>query len=307
VDLPTAVLLNIRNREAREAVQDGLLRLDLLFSATALGSTLYVVDGQHRILALEKLVEENPEVWGVFMVPFVCMLGAREEEEMRQFHIVNSTAKSVRTDLALQLLRQRAEKDPDVLVALQERGREWQVEAQNLVERLATESPIWKHRIRLANMEKSETTIPAASMAMSLKPLLQSPYFGALRHDDQLKVLEAYWAGMREILRPVFDEPTEYALQKGVGVMVMHSVLPHVLELVKGQGLSVTDAQSYTRLLREPLETLEGDDGSGSPVSGATFWAAAPRGAAGTYSGSAGRRVLAAKVRQNLPQVELIA
>src|SRR5262245_45907044 len=78
VDLPTAVLRNIRNREARDAVQDGALRLDLLFSETALGSTLYVVDGQHRILALEKLVEENPDVWGEFMIPFVCMLGARE-------------------------------------------------------------------------------------------------------------------------------------------------------------------------------------------------------------------------------------
>jgi DGQHR domain-containing protein len=104
VDLPTAVLLNIRNREARDAVQDGILRLDLLFSSTGLGSMLYVVDGQHRVLALEKLIEENPDLWGAFMVPFVCMLGAREDEEMRQFHIVNSTAKSVRTDLALQLL-----------------------------------------------------------------------------------------------------------------------------------------------------------------------------------------------------------
>jgi len=235
------------------------------------------------------------------------VLGAREDEEMTQFHIVNSTAKSVRTDLALQLLRQRAEKDPDVLVALQERGREWQVEAQNLVERLSNESPIWKHRIRLANMEKGETTIPAASMAMSLKPLLQSPYFGGLRHDDQLKILEAYWAGMREVLRPVFDNPTEYAFQKGVGVQVMHAILPHVLELVKGQALPVTDPQSYTRLLREPLEKLEGDDGSGNPVSGPTFWAAAPVGAAGTYSGSAGRRVLAAKVKQALPDVDIIA
>lgn len=87
----------------------------------------------------------------------------------------------------------------------------------------------------------------------------------------------------------------------------MHSVLPHILELVKSQGLSVTDPQSYARILREPLEKLEGDDGSGNPVSGATFWAAAPVGAAGTYSGSAGRRVLAAKVKQSLPDVDIVA
>jgi hypothetical protein len=34
------------------------------------------------------------------MIPFTCMLGATEDEEMDQFYIVNSKAKSVRTDLA---------------------------------------------------------------------------------------------------------------------------------------------------------------------------------------------------------------
>jgi hypothetical protein len=34
------------------------------------------------------------------------MIGAGELEEMRQFYVVNSTAKSVRTDLVLDLLKQ---------------------------------------------------------------------------------------------------------------------------------------------------------------------------------------------------------
>ena len=46
------------------------------------------------------------------MIPFVCVLGASEREEMEQFYVVNSTAKSVRTDLAYDLLKQRAENDP---------------------------------------------------------------------------------------------------------------------------------------------------------------------------------------------------
>jgi len=67
------------------------------------------------------------------MIPYVCLLGAPEEEEMEQFYIVNSTAKSVKTDLALVLLRRRADKDPAVYQALQERGREWQVDGQAIV------------------------------------------------------------------------------------------------------------------------------------------------------------------------------
>lgn len=125
VDIPTSVLLNIRNREARRAFQNGSLSLSH-FGAD--GKTLgyepkfYVVDGQHRILALKRLIEEfEEERWSKYEIPFTCMLGATEEEEMDQFYIVNSKAKSVRTDLAFELLSQRAQ-DPEVMEALVERG-----------------------------------------------------------------------------------------------------------------------------------------------------------------------------------------
>jgi hypothetical protein len=38
-----------------------------------------------------------------------------EDEEMRQFYVVNSTAKSVRTDLALDLLKQQYDRDGRVM------------------------------------------------------------------------------------------------------------------------------------------------------------------------------------------------
>src|SRR5262249_51419753 len=153
--------------EALEGTQLDLQRLLGLAAATK----FHVVDGQHRVLALKKLIDEDADRWCQFLVPFVCLLGAPEEEEMEQFYIVNSTAKSVKTDLALALLTRRADKDPEIYQALQERGRQWQVDGQTIVERLATESEIWKHRVRLPSMAKGETTIPSASMVTSLKPL----------------------------------------------------------------------------------------------------------------------------------------
>ena len=51
------------------------------------------------------------------------MLGATENEEMAQFYIVNSKAKSVRTDLALELLKQLTERNPEMMEALTERER----------------------------------------------------------------------------------------------------------------------------------------------------------------------------------------
>ncbi len=301
-DLPTAVLLNLRSREAKGILRDGYIDLQAL-SASKL--KFYVVDGQHRVLALGRLHSEDAERWAKYVIPFVCLVGADEEEEMEQFYIVNSTAKSVKTDLALTLLRARAEADPSVYEALQERGKEWQVDGQGLVEKMSAESTIWKNQIRLPSMEKGGTTISSASMVASLKPLLNSPFFGGLKPSQQLRVLDAFWQAVREVLRTAFDSPQDYSVQKGVGVMVLHAILPHVLEVVRTRGLFATESESYAGILDNALTKLESENAEGEPVSGVEFWAAAPKGAAGSYSSSAGRRVLVAKIRQLLPGVEV--
>jgi DGQHR domain-containing protein len=315
VDLPTSVLLNVRNREAKRAVQDGVLDLSFFQETTAITnprfvlSKFYVVDGQHRLLALEKLITEgspeDAEKWSKFMIPFVCMLGASEEEEMDQFYIVNSKAKSVRTDLAYELLSQRAKRDPEVMAGLVERGRDWQVRAQEIVRQLSDTSPVWKGSVRFAAMEKGDTVMPSASMVASIKPLLTSPYFKIMTQDQQVRVIDAFWRGLRSLMIEAFDSPTEFALQKGVGVMVMHTVLVQVIEILRARGLPVTEAESYSTVLQVPLETLQGDDQEGNPVTGTDFWRAAPLGAAGSYSSSAGRRVLVAKIQQLLPKVDV--
>ena len=232
------------------------------------------------------------------------MIGAGEEEEVNQFYIVNSTAKSVKTDLALALLKTRVDADHGLYLALQARGREWQADGQGLVERMAHESLIWKHRIRLPSMEKGETTISSASLVSSLKPLLNSP-FADVSLLISSGVLEAISQAVREVLREAFDNPKEFSVQKGVGVIVLHSIMLNVLEIVRTRGLLPTEPESYIPILKPALTKLEGENADGNPVAGVEFWAAAPRGAAGSYSSSAGRRVLLAKIRQLLPAVEL--
>jgi hypothetical protein len=258
-------------------------------------------------LALEKLVTEpGGETWKDFQIPFVCMLGATEEEEMDQFYIVNSKAKSVRTDLAYELLTQRANNDEAVMKGLVERGQEWQVKAQMVVEKLAEDSPVWKGRIRFASMEEEDTIMPSASMVTSIKPLLGSPFFKVVSVDDQVKIIDAFWRGLRDLLQDAFDHPNEFSLQKGVGVIVMHTVLVQVMEIVRARGLSPIEPQSYSDVMREPLRLLTGEDAEFNPVSGLDFWRVAPKGAAGQYSSSAGRRVLISRINALLPSVQVI-
>lgn len=305
VDLPTSILLNVRGKDARQAVVDGFLDLALLSDSKG-KYAFYVVDGQHRIKALEKLIqEEDQDAWSKYQIPFVCMLGADEREEMEQFYIINTKAKPVRTDLAYELLSQRAKTDDSVVDALAEKGQDWIVKAQDIVQKLSEMSPPWRSRIRFAAMEKGATILPAASLVTSLKPLLSSSYFGMLAPDQQVQILDAFWRGLRKIMPEPFDQPSDYALQKGVGVIVLHTALVSILELVKSDGMSVLEADSYESVLDTPMRNLQGDDSYGTPVKGVDFWKVAPLGAAGSYSSSAGRRVLIAKIQSSLPRVKV--
>lgn len=305
VDVPTSILLNLRKEHA-----DGCTRREgeRLFLVIDEPRKLYVVDGQHRVLAFERLCEEDLEKWRDTKLQFVLMLGASEQEEVRQFYTVNTTAKSVRTDLALDLLKQRADQDGRVLEEVIERGQKWRVEGQAIVDELNQQSSIWHGRIRLANADKADSVIPAASFVVSLRPLLVgSPIFGTLSLKQQVRLLDAYWQGIRLAMREPFDgNPNAYALQKGIGVAAMHDLLVAVIEHVRSTGGSVFDATAYQQITTTVLSELEGENTNGEPVSGAEFWLSASLGgAAGSYSSSAGKRVLFAKLRSVLPEQEI--
>ena len=307
VDLPTAILLNIRDTSIDHLLVRGNdSELFMPEPTDTRFGPFYVVDGQHRMMALHELVKDNPDKWSSHLLPFVCMIGADVRQEMEQFYIVNSNAKSVRTDLAMDLLKQRAESDPEIMEGLIEQGAKWKVDGQTIVERLSEASAIWRHRIRFPNQPKNETTLPSASMVTSLKPLLATPYFGAIGLDNQIKILDCYWRGIREVLLEAFaDDRSSYSIQKGTGVSVLHAVLIQVLEYIRSKGRSVTEYSSYRDAMEAALQTLEGDTPNGAIATGADFWRVGPNGAAGAYSSNAARRVLIAKIKSRLPEIEI--
>lgn len=308
VDLPTALLLNQRDFDPK-------VHLSKEGDGTAVlkprGSDLYVVDGQHRIEALARLVEEDPEKWGSYEITFVCMLGADEHEEMKQFYVVNSTAKSVRTDLALDLLKQQAEHDPAFMENLIFKGEDWKVDAQTITDAIE-KTRLWKGKIRFPSEPRGETTIGSAGMASSLKQVLSTPFFGNISNENRAKILEAYWEGIASVIPEPFGlkagvapDASGYAIQKSTGVMIMHQLLIPTLELLRSQGKSVVESDSYAEVLQDPLMDLEGDTGEGDVARGADFWLSGTHGAAGSFSSNAGRRVLAARLRKSLPEVEV--
>lgn len=308
-DVPTSILLNVRDGAEELLVEEGGRHyyLDIADEADD-RHKFFVVDGQHRILAFAKLYNDNPEKWGKHCLQFVLMLGASQHEEVNQFYIVNTTAKSVKTDLAFDLLKQRADADGKVMNDAIEKGIDWKVAGQEIVDDLFKDSPVWRGKIQLANQSKGETIIPSASFVLSLKTLLtNSPVFKKVSPAKRIGIIDAYWGGIREALREPFDgEAKHFALQKGIGVTVMHEILPTVLEIVRSSGSSVFDISAYRSVMEPVLNDLSGDNIDGENVSGAQFWLTAPKGgAAGSFSSSAGKRVLFAKLRNLLPEIDI--
>jgi hypothetical protein len=69
--------------------------------------------------------------------------------------------------------------------------------------------------------------------------------------------------------------------------------------------MSVTEPEPFETIIGPALQSLEGDNGRGETVKGADFWKASIDGTAGSFSSSVGRRVLAAKLRQLLPGLDV--
>ena len=310
VDLPTSVLLSLRGEGASQVLTrlgTDSYELDLDPEKASTEHQLFVVDGQHRVKALAKAMNEDQADILNVKIPFVCMIGADESQEMEQFHVVNSNAKSVPTDLALELLSARAEHDPSFAQRVKDGGRKWELDAQGLTQHLATASNTWKARIRLANSPKAQTTVPSASFVKSLKPLLAQPtLFRRIPSiEQQGQVIDAYWRAIRRVLPEAFEDPPKFNIQKGIGVDVMHSVLPNVLDQVRATGCSMFKPESYEDLLEQTLLSIEAPNGDSELVTGADFWRTGRDGAAGIYSSAAGKRRLAELIEARLPEPSL--
>lgn len=306
VDIPTAILLNAEHSSWENAVISDDSCGHLLFDTEKYEGKFSVVDGQHRVVALKYLFDEDEDLYQDFKLQFVMMLGASYQEELEQFYVVNSTAKSVKTDLALDLLKQRAEHDGQIMKGLVEAGQDWKIRAQGLTERMADYSEIWRRRIRLANEDKGVTIIPSASFVTSLKAFLVHPYVQRLNEDQQFRLLETYWTGIRIAMPQPFSTPNDYTLLKGIGVWALHELLPVVIEVIRSRGESLFEPQNYADLLDSMFEDLDGENQEAELVKGHEFWKTAPKGgAAGSFSSSAGKRVLLSKMKQGLPRPDI--
>lgn len=294
VDLPTAVLLSLRDNPFQEFIKnDADFSIDI---SDFQDIKFYIVDGQHRIKSLKKNIhDDTAEISEItkIKIPFVCMLGANEAQEMAQFHIINTNAKPVSTSLAFTLLKERALNDVEFSRLFEEKGQKWKIDAQNITEKICAQDGIWHNRIRLPNMEKGVTTTTSANFAKSLKPVLDSYTLKKEPDiDKKVQIVKTYWNAVSRAVPEAFEQPLKYNIQKGLGVDIIHGIYPAIADSVRGSGSSLYQPDSYIEYLENGLLELSGTNGSNQQVTGADFWRTGGAGAAGSFSASAGKRRL---------------
>ena len=252
VDLPTAILLNFREFDRTEHIDESTQKAELILHSK---DRLYVVDGQHRVEALISLYKEASEEWGSYSVPFVCLLGADRHGEMTEFFVVNDNAKSIGTSLAYELLTRRAQSSEAVKNHLIETGKGWLKAAGSLTHRVS-ETDIWQRKIQFPGQAKRGTLITNNGMMTSLRPLLEQPgYFQSIANEDQqLNVLNTYWKGIKLVVPEVMNDPQAYNLQRTLGVSALHAVLVNVLAIMGSKGLSVLDPDEYAEIMKKIVQ-----------------------------------------------------
>ena len=270
---------------------------------------LYLYDGQHRGGGLE-LVLDDYDGFETFPVPLAISLGLDSTEEMTEFYEVNTNAKSVRTDLAWQLLKVMADEDPELAERLEMEGKDWVTRGISVVEELMKLSGPWEDRIQAPNqkLRRSDTlTIPQAQFVRSLRPLLDMPLMARAEPAKIAQLINAYWQGIASVLPEPFlrgTNPKDYAIQKGQGAVALHRVLPQAIESIRSRGESLNDPTAYAEVMKD-LPTLSGEiitEAGPVPVQGPEFWRSGSEGVASQFSGDAGRKRLSVLIRQLMPK-----
>ena len=268
---------------------------------------IWIYDGQHRVGGIELVAGDL----GTLPVPLSITLGLPREDEMREFYEVNTNAKSVKTDLAWELLRQMAANDPQLALLLEETDRNWTVRGVEVVHELLAVSEIWAESIQSPNTRRKphdRLTVTQTQFVNSLRPVLNMPLLQRAPEATVASVVAAYWAGIAQIFPGLFApdvSPKDYVIQKGAGVTALHRVLPYAIETLRARGQRLGDSKAYAEVM-SGLTELSGeifdDDGTSSTMRGSEFWRSGSQGVAGQFSGEAGYKRLASRIQALMPK-----
>lgn len=248
---PTSILANVRGEIRTKSIKtDSGEYCEITIPDHSL--PLYIIDGQHRVEGLRVAIEEDkkfedyPLIVSLFQLP-------EKYDEMLQFHIVNSRAKSVPTDLAQRHIFEMTRRIglPQVIIGEGERSA-YAAYAVPIVDELCEnpESP-WYERVQLPDEPRKKP-----NQVIKQRPLADSIYFILKAKPSLMKdigklanLLKDYWNALKEIFPTAFAKPKAYTLQATPGTYSLHMVFPEVY--AKCEELGDTSKKGMESVLRD--------------------------------------------------------
>lgn len=234
-------------------------------------SPLQIVDGQHRLAGLKYAIENKGHaVFENFNIPFVIMEISDKLTEMTQFRVINSTAKSVRTDLVNMILSATYADTKKIEIPYKD---QWKIVVSNVVDRLAKDSNSpWHDIIILPGEISSRSTskdkiIRATSIITSLKPVYN--WLHDTIYDHKMKTLEqeqehlyevvsSFWIALKSTVPVAFVYPNKYVIQKTPGLFSLHKLLKLLLsDMYRGRRDFTVD--NFVEFLKDNPELTDAD------------------------------------------------
>jgi DGQHR domain-containing protein len=228
---PTSVLINIRSeveykpdRNFNGAGDEGELEVPPQ-------EKWWIIDGQHRLEALERAMAEDP-IFENYPIP-VTMFAFSDPElynEMRQFYIHNSRVRSVPVDLVWRLLQKMYRRMGRVnLIESEGVPALRSAQALDIADRLRkTENSPWKGKIIVPGIARTpDQFLSERTLVRSIMEIVKETTFSAMDANQLTDLLINYWEAIMDLF-PKAVNPQEYTLLRSTGVIAFNVAFPAV-------------------------------------------------------------------------------
>ena len=315
VDFPTLVLLNVRDNTLLNHHKANSLNY-----IPELHGNLYVMDGQHRVLALEAAMEIAAETGDdkkldelqKIQIPFGLTITESILNEMVIFYDVNSNAKGVPANVKDAINARRvAEGDDELLKQMELMGDDWKILANKILENVTNDyENVWYKRIKFPNAEVLSPNVGNFAMTKYLANIINSNETKMVsdKFTFSTEVFNAYWGGFRKAWPKAFDEDAnKYSIQTAMGADVFMRLWPFmkdwILKYHPPKSQDLRDPNTYVMPFKKIIDNSVGTDPSGVEQQGLDYWlkgsAAGAQGA-----GEAGKSSLAGRLEKWLAEDE---
>ena len=263
---PTSILASTRNKMKVTLGADGVT----MTAELKAGESLYIVDGQHRTEAFKHAVQ-NLGLGELedFELPIVVIEGMELEDEVKQFLAINTNMKTVKVDLANQLLINLGVKVPE--------KKKIAILATKITNHLYEgdyASP-WMGKLRPANAVSDPSAYwnTVLSFHNSLKPILRYDSLDGLGEKKIAEQLGAFWSAVSDLMPEAFSEKhSKYLVTKNNGFVSLHRVFAKVYSyLYFEKEIRHPKTKDYKKVLALAADTvfdadywLRGEDGAAS-------------------------------------------